>query len=85
MPKEIVLSPREFFETPGEAGPEIEGLIQISWSHDDGYIQVATFSRGAVTKETIWDGFYTDLDRRGINQLIKHLRHARDQACGKDE
>lgn len=31
------------------------------------------------------DGFYVQLDRRGINQLIRHLRRARDQAFGRDE
>lgn len=30
-------------------------------------------------------GIYTDLDRRAINMLIRHLRRARDQAFGKDE
>lgn len=85
MPKEIVLSPREFFEGPDNGEPETEGLVQVSWSVDHGYIQVATFSRVRITHETVWDGFYTDLDRRGINDLIRHLRRARDQACGKDE
>jgi len=30
-------------------------------------------------------GLYVELDRRGINQLIRHLRRARDQAFGRDE
>ena len=30
-------------------------------------------------------GFYLDLDRKGINDLIRYLRRARDQAFGKDE
>lgn len=32
-----------------------------------------------------WEGFFVDLDRGGINHLIKQLRMARDQAYGKDE
>lgn len=31
------------------------------------------------------DGMYVDLDRRGINDLIRVLRRARDQAFGRDE
>jgi hypothetical protein len=30
-------------------------------------------------------GWFCDLDRRGINELIRHLRRARDQAFGRDE
>lgn len=30
-------------------------------------------------------GVFMDLDRRGINQVIRHLKRARDQAFGKDE
>lgn len=30
-------------------------------------------------------GFYVDLDRRGLNDLIRKLRRARDQAFGRDE
>ena len=31
------------------------------------------------------DGWHIDLDRRGINDLIRNLRRARDQAFGRDE
>lgn len=34
---------------------------------------------------TCWDGFFIDLDRRGMNHLIRNLRRARDQAFGRDE
>lgn len=68
-------------------------LVDVRWSRDGNYVQV-------VTKETdAWggrlvgddpathytDGFHVDLDRAGINDFIRHLRHARDQAFGKDE
>ncbi len=32
-----------------------------------------------------WEGQFTDLDRHGINQLIRALREARDKAYGRDE
>lgn len=31
------------------------------------------------------EGFWVDLDRAGINNLIRNLRRARDQAFGRDE
>lgn len=31
------------------------------------------------------DGWFLDLDRNAINQLIRNLRRARDQAFGRDE
>jgi hypothetical protein len=34
---------------------------------------------------TVADGFYVDLDRSGINKMIRDLRRARDQAFGRDE
>lgn len=43
-------------------------------SENEGFLEVAPFS-----------GFYVDLDRRGINELIRVLRRARDAAYGKDE
>jgi hypothetical protein len=33
----------------------------------------------------VTDGFYVNLDRRGLNDLIRHLRRARDHAFGRDE
>lgn len=35
--------------------------------------------------EGIRSGFYLDLDRAGINAVIRSLRRARDQAFGRDE
>ena len=34
---------------------------------------------------SFYGGFYVDLDRKGINNLIRKLRRARDQAFGRDE
>jgi hypothetical protein len=31
------------------------------------------------------DGWFIDLDRYGLNNLIRNLRRARDQAFGRDE
>lgn len=67
---------------------EAEVLVKVAWK-DDCYVQVASVARAAVTHEPVeipeGDGWYVDLDRRGINQLIKNLRKARDRAFGRDE
>lgn len=34
---------------------------------------------------TCFEGMYVQLNRRSINDLIRHLRRARDQAFGRDE
>lgn len=40
---------------------------------------------GTVTEAGWIDRVYVDLDRKGINDLIRVLRRARDQAFGRDE
>lgn len=37
------------------------------------------------TAFTLFDGWHVDLDRRQVNELIRVLRRARDQAFGRDE
>lgn len=39
----------------------------------------------AATREVWSKGFYVSLDRAGINNMIRYLRRARDQAYGRDE
>ena len=71
--------------------------IEVGWSRDM-YVQVATTKLGSnsepvavdkdmvpVEPEGIWDGQWVDLDRHLINELIRVLRRARDQAFGRDE
>lgn len=54
--------------------------------------QDAALARGEVVETTqvlepisCEYGMYVELDRHGINQLIRNLRRARDQAFGRDE
>lgn len=87
MPKEIVVShgPRIFDESGREEPQSEQGLVQVGWNGETEHVQVVTFARHPVTYETVFDGRYVDLERREINQLIRHLRRARDQAFGRDE
>lgn len=84
MPKEFVHGCQPILSSPDGFVIE-EGLLSIGWSNDAEHMQIATISRHPHTHETVNEGFYVDLDRRGINQAIRHLRRARDQAFGRDE
>lgn len=90
MPKETI------YENAysGEAGNRIEPTIytQVGWSRD-GSVQIATVNQlgklvgpdGKVVEDIGSPGWFMDLNRHKINQLIKILRKARDDAFGRDE
>lgn len=95
MPKEVVRSRHEVDDGAGPyvrlgwskdaevvelgtAVPEGEGRLQLKSTDpaDEGWGNV----------EGIEDvGWFVQLDRPGINRLIRLLRQARDQAFGRDE
>lgn len=90
MPKEAVVG----CLTPyGEGDPRVS-LVEVLWARGQ-HVQVVSRCARAVdhgkpenteTEDyTFSDGFYVDLDRKGINDLIRNLRKARDQAFGRDE
>lgn len=58
--------------------------VEVAWGRETSYVQVATVdpdAKDALSKES---GLHVDLDRAKINQLIRVLRKARDQAFGAD-
>ncbi len=61
--------------------------MQVGWSAEAEHVSVVTFARDPVSFETIGldEAQHVTLDRREINQLIRNLRRARDQAFGRDE
>lgn len=81
----------------GEDHPAVS-VVQVLWSRND-HVQVVTRAQHRADGSDVappgeeredgerlfTDGMYVDLDRRGINDLIRNLRRARDQAFGKDE
>lgn len=91
MPKEVVYAEQHSFED-GKEDPYVP-IAEVRWNREGGYVQLVTKATdpndGRVagdSREThITDGFYIDLDRNSINNLIRHLRRARDQAFGRDE
>lgn len=91
--------PKEYVHGEVLAGPEPSDSIQspvidIGWSREAGHVQIASRVREC---EVFFDedhpnapipveyGYYVNLNRTGINDLIRHLRRARDQAFGRDE
>lgn len=85
MPKEVVHSSEQFSSDYPTQGC----IAEIRWSREAEYVQVATVlvetdDHMPITRE-VSGGWYLNLSRTGINDLIRHLRRARDQAFGRDE
>ena len=57
--------------------------FQVNWSRDR-EVQVSTVWCDPDKSTTQWDGTYVTLDRQQINDAIRALRKARDQAYGSD-
>lgn len=85
MPKEMINS--KFDATT---------YAQVGWSKESGHVQLGVLDPGtrlAIVErdairlenpEEIEGGWFIQLDRNGINRLIRTLRKARDQAYGAD-
>lgn len=61
--------------------------VKVGWSREQGDIQIATVAPEGVQLESEHpesNGWFVNLDRSGINRLIRTLRKARDQAFGAD-
>lgn len=96
MPAEKVYGVQMVVETLEGA---IEGtsagvpIVDVRWNRDGSYVQIVSKETDAFGGRLVGDdpgthytdGFYVDLDRQGINKLIRNLRRARDQAFGRDE
>lgn len=85
MPKELIHSDPALWNDDDEN----RGYLELRWSRETDSVQVASVvlrksDHSPVTRE-VQGGWYIDLNRRSINQLIRNLRRARDQAFGKDE
>ena len=86
MPKEIIYGDEPYTE-PGVS------IVEVRWGRETGDMQLVTKAVNRTTGERLsddagihyTDGMYVSLDGRGINDLIRNLRRARDQAFGRDE
>lgn len=77
MPKEVI---------HGDANQSAPLAVQVGWWKDYGVVQVASVDLSAPEgSDDPAHGLHCDLTRAAINDLIRVLRRARDQAFGKDE
>lgn len=81
MPKELIHDNRPLPEGDGEQSTPL--AVQVGWDRV-GYVQVGTVH---LQKEqhTPEFGWFVDMDRTMVNDLIRLLRKARDAAFGRDE
>lgn len=80
--------PKEFIDNASWSAEDSptwqETRIKVTWGRDAQYVQLATVADAEDATE--WsDGWHIDMNRRTINELIRVLRRARDQAYGRDE
>lgn len=96
MPKEVIYSHyRELGSV--ESAITYPEYVHVGWTVNQNHVEIATVV--PTGKIYSWDqqtnthieipattpGWFVQLDRDGINAMIRALRKARDQAFGKDE
>jgi hypothetical protein len=91
MPKEITES-RYYgqeipdLQNPGQLVQTECSYAHVGWTKDRDHVEVAVLSRDKPTfPGDTSGGWFVQLDRAGINHLIRSLRKARDQSFGRDE
>lgn len=80
MPKEII---RDQYETT----PGVCATIEVGWGRESSHVELGTVvhdSSGQRVAKVTENGMFVQLNRDGINRLIRALRKARDQAYGSD-
>ena len=92
MPKEYIrgdVTPLYEESPDGKAASvtPVSNDARISWDREEngGVVQMAIFRNDGTYEEEHEKPQYMTLDRRMINDMIRVLRRARDQAYGKDE
>lgn len=97
MPKEIVTSVNvPTFDVAVKWSRD--GIVQVATTAADADERLRNWTESAPagaplaepetkpgTSFRVFDGWHVDLDRAGVNRLIRLLRQARDAAFGKDE
>lgn len=72
------------YSDPAKVAPE--PFVTVGWGRESQHVQVATLAGGDYDEVggNERPGLYVQLDRDGINRLIRSLRKARDAAFGSD-
>jgi hypothetical protein len=79
--------PKEYIRGDDFTPDDHTNDARISWGRleEGGEVQMAIFRNDGTYKSEYEDPQYMTLNRYAINQMIKVLRRARDQAHGRDE
>lgn len=79
----------EEFCPPDCPGSELVALddsaVKVGWTKGLAHVEVAVVHDRDGSRESDPDAWHSQLDRSGLNRLIRALRRARDDAFGKDE
>lgn len=69
-----------------DSGPA-ESRVRVGWTPGREHVEVATLAQDGQVLQPgpEANGWFVQLDRTGINDLIRGLRQARDKAYGRDE
>lgn len=64
---------------------QVTNFVQVGWNKHVGTVDIVTREGGDFAAPDERGGFSVNLDRAGVNRLIRSLRTARDAAFGRDE
>lgn len=96
MPRAAVYGDDPVFEVDQEKRLSAEdydnerSIAEVRWNRESEYVQIVTRLKGyevglPESEDAYKYGMYVTLNRASINDLIRNLRRARDQAFGRDE
>jgi hypothetical protein len=81
MPREVI---KNAGGPAGTSDNPLDLAVQLKWGPET-HVQIATTNTDWTDGKGDQDGWFVDLDREGIQRLIRSLRKARDQVFGADE
>ena len=70
-------------ECNGKPVPMDDSFVKLGWSKEGEHVEIAIMRE--ADDEVHNERWHSQLDRTGINRLIRILRQARDDAYGRDE
>lgn len=62
-----------------------DSAIKVGWAKGLGAVEIAVVRDRDGSRDSDPDAWHSQMDRAGLNRLIRTLRRARDDAFGKDE
>ena len=81
MPKEYINN--RYFGQDVDGAPIDESAVKVGWSREAEHVEVAVIRDYGLGGDGSGD-WHAQMDRAGLNRLIRALRKARDAAFGAD-